>query len=304
MTDLYRILAAVAFGVSVYPLARRVLAPAPRRKARRSVRRETPASTHDPTSWLASLRVRLDRAGLERTSVAAYLSALGLAALAVFLVAYPFVGYNPVAAAFLSLLGPMAANSLLDRAAQRRWEVYKSQISAFIESFGYLLPLCGSVYSTLVEYARRAEEPIASDIRDIVSRFSAGEASISALLREWADRTGNFHLRLLADAVAVHEDTGGPVEDVIRQIHAAMRDEEVLNAERQAETAGQGLVVTFVASASMVIYAGLRWLAPELVAPLHTTGLGRMVMALVCLNQLLVVLYIRRMSANLRATSS
>lgn len=233
-------------------------------------------------------------AGLGTIPLPLALMATLLICVLVFKVVQGATGGNTAAGLALAPLGAIGVEAFLERAGRRRNLIYQEQITSFIESMSHMIPIHQSTYRAIMEYARSAPEPLAKELNHVVVEYMNG-TPLSETLSNWAKRSQNRYLDMMAGAIAVYEKNGGPIEDIVRQISNSIMEERMLDTERKSETAGQSLIVTILMLATILLYVLLHVTGPTMLEPLHTTKAGHVVMTVVAINQLLIVLYIRYM---------
>lgn len=245
---------------------------------------------------LRKLQLSLINAGLEFVSVPLFIILAGFLGLILGFAAMAATKNNVMVGLAFAPLGPILASGFLDKLAQKRTALYFEQITNFIESIGNLITVHDSVYTALLEYTKKAPEPIASELRQIILGYSEGHgSSIAENMLRWADRIQNEHIALLAEAIAIYEQNGGPIQDIIQHINNNIQEKKIEHMEKESETAGQGLVVSILSVSSIALYILMRTFMPDLVKALHDTGTGRLILGIAAFNQLFVILYMRYM---------
>jgi tight adherence protein B len=100
--------------------------------------------------------------------------------------------------------------------------------------------------------------------------------------------------RLLATTVGIQRQSGGDLAGLLDQLCATLRERQRLQAQVQALTAQGRMSAWVVGLLPLVLLLALQLLDPELVAPLWSTGTGRVLLGLGVLLETVGVLLLKR----------
>lgn len=125
--------------------------------------------------------------------------------------------------------------------------------------------------------AREGAAPLSEEWNSFLRDLQLG-ASIEKALAGLENRLPLAPIRSFVTAVTITLDTGGNLAGVLLTLAGTLRQEMVFQGKLKALTA-QGKISGYVVSGMpFALIAMLYVLAPELIAPLFTTGLGQLLL--------------------------
>jgi tight adherence protein B len=152
----------------------------------------------------------------------------------------------------------------------------------------------GFAFTQAVELAtKQLSPPISEELAQFLHDVSLG-ASTDVALQQMADRTGSYDLDMMVATIVIQRSTGGNLSEILDTVAETVRERERLQGEIRALTASQrftGLVLSLYPVMLVAIFFAL---APNTWKVLVTEELGRFLLAVAAVFQLLGMVTIRR----------
>ncbi|MCC7076516.1 MAG: type II secretion system F family protein [Acidimicrobiia bacterium] len=148
----------------------------------------------------------------------------------------------------LVVAGPGAWSASSARRHNQRLE---SQLAGAVEHVARAADAGGSLRQGLDAAAGRVDEPLATELRHAAGLVELGERPGPALAGV-AEQSSSTLFRLVASALAIHEETGGRLDKTLRGLATVIRDRRSTQAEVDAATAQARLSGVLVAGLPVV----------------------------------------------------
>ncbi len=153
---------------------------------------------------------------------------------------------------------------------------------AFIDKFPDALDMIvrsvksGFPLSTALQMlSENAEEPVRSEFRQVVDDLALGR-NLSQALARLSTRINEADIRFFVVVLAVQQETGGNLSEVIGNLSSVIRKRKQLRHKIKAMTS-EGKATGFVLGALPVfVFAALWFLQPGYLQPFFTDSLGQM----------------------------
>lgn len=225
--------------------------------------------------WMPFSAAEIELAGL-RTSVASLVVVvLSLSVTAL------FVGslVGPVFGVVLAGLVPLATKVVLRVLAGRRRKGFAEQLDETLQMLASALRAGHSLPRALDVVAQEAETPTAEELARIVNENRLGRDLVDALTQT-ADRMESQDFRWVAEAVAVHRDTGGNLNEVLDRVGETIRERGEVRA-KIAALASEGKLSGMVLMGLPIVVGGAYSLMnPGYMTPLFTTSTGHILVGI------------------------
>ncbi len=172
-----------------------------------------------------------------------------------------------------ALLVPVAAKVYIQVLTRRRREAFAKQLDDTIQMIASALRAGFSFPQALDAVARDADSPTAEEFARVINENRLGRDLVVAL-EQTADRMQSEDFRWVGEAVAIHRDTGGNLNEVLDRVGATMRSRNQLR-EQVSSLASEGKFSAVVLMVLPVGVAGFYSIVnPDYMAPLVGTTLG------------------------------
>ena len=228
------------------------------------------------SSWVPFRARELELAGLKATPGSLIVTVTAIAVALLF--AVTAITGDFLIAMLLAVLVPVIAKFILKVKTDRRRKAFKNQLDETLQIIASALRAGHSFTRALDAVATEAESPTAEEFARVINENRIGRDLIVALLQT-ADRMESEDFRWVAEAVAVHRDTGGNLNEVLDRVGQTMRERNQVRQQVDA-LAAEGKFSALVLMALPVIVAGaFSVINPTYLAPLFATRVGQMMLA-------------------------
>jgi tight adherence protein B len=228
------------------------------------------------SSWVPFRARELELAGLKATpgSLVVTVTAIAVALLfAVTVITGSFV-YGVLIAIFV----PVVAKLILKIKTGKRRKAFKGQLDETLQIIASALRAGHSFTRALDAVATESESPTAEEFARVINENRIGRDLIVAL-QQTADRMESEDFRWVAEAVAVHRDTGGNLNEVLDRVGQTMRERNQIRQEVET-LAAEGKFSGIVLMALPFVVAGaFSVMTPGYMTPMFTTTLGKVLLA-------------------------
>lgn len=228
------------------------------------------------SSWAPFRERELDLAGLSMTpgALVVTVGSIGVAALVVGFV----LTANVLVAILAGALVPVVAKLVLKVKIDQRRKAFAKQLDETIQMIASSLRAGHSFIRALDAVATEADSPTAEEFARVINENRIGRDLIVAL-EQTADRMASDDFRWVAEAVAVHRDAGGNLNEVLDRVGQTMRERNQIRQEVDT-LAAEGKFSGIVLMALPAVVAGAFSLVnPGYMDPMFTSSLGKMLLA-------------------------
>lgn len=228
-------------------------------------------------TWAPFPAHELELAGIAATAGSLVVTSISIAAAVAILVTVLtgslFLGL------LLAALVPVVAKLLVRVRMERRRKAFGDQLDETLQIIASALRAGHSFVRALDAVAQEAESPTSEEFVRIINEHRIGRDLIIAL-EQTAQRMDSEDFRWVAEAVAVHRDTGGNLNEVIDRVGTTMRERRQMR-EQVDSLAAEGKFSAIVLMALPPVGAGLFTLVnPGYVDPLVTEPFGQLMLVL------------------------
>jgi len=227
------------------------------------------------SNWVPFRARELELAGLKATPGSLIVTVTAIAV--TLLSAATALTGNIFIAILLALFVPVAAKFILKVKTGRRRKAFKDQLDETLQIMASALRAGHSFTRSLDAVATEAESPTAEEFARVINENRIGRDLIVAL-QQTADRMESEDFRWVAEAVAVHRDTGGNLNEVLDRVGQTMRERNQIRQQVDA-LAAEGKFSALILMALPVVVAGaFSLINPGYLGPLYDTNGGRIML--------------------------
>lgn len=226
-----------------------------------------------------TMRLRLQRAGLEVTPRAFWFASLGcgvLLASVVWLTAPNLPMIVPLLAGFVGTLGvPRWIVARLTRRRQNKFiDEFANAIDVIVRGVksGLPLPEC------LAIIARESPEPIAGEFTELVDQQRVGVPMQEAFERMMT-RMPMTEVRFFAIVIAIQQQAGGNLSEVLGNLSGVLRDRKRLQAKVSALSAEAKASAAVLGALPFIVMTLVYITTPAYISLLWTTRFGQFLLA-------------------------
>ena len=225
-----------------------------------------------------SLRMRLERAGLDITPRTYWIASAATAVLCALVARYMLAGSNAAMATMMMLVALIVGGFglprfVLSKITARRQKAFLSElpnaIDVIVRGIKSGLPL----NECLGVIARESAEPVAGEFREVIEQQRVG-LSLPEALQRMTDRVPLPEVNFLAIVVAIQQQSGGNLAEALSNLSSVLRERfkmamkvKALAAEAKASAMILGALPPGV---MMMVHIS----SPEYLAPLFNTRTG------------------------------
>ncbi len=242
---------------------------------------------------LASREVtlRLNRAGLGRYEPGDYYLAKVLAVAVPGLLALSLGG--PVAAAAAAAAGFLAPDFVLARLAARRLAAFEGQLVDALTVISSSLKSGHSFLQALNTVAREMPDPLGGEFAKVLRQINLGH-DLEAVLVDLTERVPSGDLELAVTAILIHREVGGNLSHILDNIITTIRERVEIRGQVRTLTAQGRLSGLIVSLLPLALGLFMFVVNPEYMRPLWTEGIGRLMLGLALVFEVLGLWWIRK----------
>jgi tight adherence protein B len=226
----------------------------------------------EPYGFAQTIQKRILQAGSSTSVATLMMSSVGLF-LGGYFIAWlfaPMVLIDMAAGAGLGLL----PYGILSFKRTRRISAFNAVLAESIDMLARALRAGHSVVGGMEMLAENAQEPAASEFREIFKQQNLGLPMRDALM-QLLDRVPSADLRVLVTAILVQKDTGGNLAEVLDRTVFVIRERLRIQGEIQVQTAQGRLTGWILSSLPLVMLVLLNLVNPGYSQILFTDPFGR-----------------------------
>jgi tight adherence protein B len=180
-------------------------------------------------------------------------------------------------ALLLAVLVPVAAKVVLKLKTDRRRKAFAGQLDDTIQMIASALRAGQSFSQALDAVATDSDSPTAEEFARVINENRIGRDLVVAL-EQTAQRMDSEDFLFVAEAVAVHRDTGGNLNEVLDRVGQTMRERNQVR-QQVASLASEGKFSAVILMLLPVAVAGFySILNPQYMVPMFTASIGRILL--------------------------
>jgi tight adherence protein B len=235
------------------------------------------------SSWMPFSAKELELAGLRVTPGNLVVTVAAVAVTAFSVIA--LLSGNFALGILVALLVPVGTKLFLRIKTDRRRRLFMKQLDETIQMIASALRAGHSFTRALDAVATESESPTAEEFARVINENRIGRDLVVAL-EQTAERMQSDDFRWVAEAVAIHRDTGGNLNEVLDRVGATMRERNQVR-EKVMSLASEGRFSAVILMLLPVLVGGFYAIInPTYMALMINTGTGRFLLGIS------VVLYI------------
>jgi tight adherence protein B len=203
------------------------------------------------------------------------------------------ISHSFIAAAAGAALGAAAPAFYVRRKRDQRRARFSEQLPGVIELMSRALRAGHPLVHGLELAAQDAPEPLASEFRLAYDEHRFGMPLEEAMIR-LGERLELTEVRILITAIIVQREAGGNIAEVFTRLAQLMRERVVLNRQVQVHTAQGRLSGTLLSALPIAVGLLLLVLNPDYMMVLFKDPLGRNLLAVAAVLQIIGHFWIKR----------
>ncbi|MDQ0894606.1 type II secretion system F family protein [Agromyces ramosus] len=195
-------------------------------------------------------------------------------------------GTSFVWAILLALLAPVGAKFVVSGRTSRRRARFRDQIDDTVQMMAGSLRAGHGLSRTVGAVASEAESPTSEELARVVNEVRLGR-SLAESLSVTAQRMQSEDFEWVAQAVAINQETGGNLAEVLDQVGKTIRDRNEIRRQVKALSAEGRLSAIVLIALPIVVFLFLIIVQPTYFNAFFSTVVG--VVALILAGVLLIV---------------
>lgn len=229
------------------------------------------------SGWMPFRAKELELAGL-RVTPGNFLVTVGAITITTFLVISLLTG-NILFGILLAVVVPVGAKVVLRVKTGRRRTLFTKQLDETIQMIASALRAGHSFTRALDAVATESESPTAEEFARVINENRIGRDLVVAL-EQTAERMQSDDFRWVAEAVAIHRDTGGNLNEVLDRVGATMRERNQVRQKVQS-LASEGRFSAVILMLLPILVGGFYALInPSYMALLINTSTGLVLLSI------------------------
>jgi len=236
----------------------------------------------------------LARAGLNITPAEYLLLRIGAVALGVLIGLFRFgISIGPIVIGALGFIIPPLVVGYLQR---RRQNMFNEQLAGMLQLLSNSLKTGYAIDRALETVATKSQPPVSTEFERVTTEITLGtsvEDALSALLL----RINSPDLEFIVTAILLHTRVGGNLAEVLDNISDTLRDRLQTKRDMSVLTAQSRASASIITGLPILLALGLYVFVPGYFAPMTSTFVGYVLLAIAGLLILVGNILIRRMTA-------
>lgn len=244
-----------------------------------------------------SLRLRLQRAGLEMTPRAFWMASTvsGLAAALLVIVSFEMTLLMKIVALVAGFVGTFGVPRwVLAKLTSRRQQKFLNELANSLDVVVRGMKSGLPLNECLQIIARESPEPVAGEFREVVEQQRVGVTLTDALER-LAQRMPLPEVRFLAIVIGIQQQTGGNLSEALGNLSGVLRDRIRMQMKVKALSAEAKTSAAVLACLPPGVMIMTYLASPDYIDPLFTTKMGNFFIAVGLLWMTMGVLVMRKM---------
>ena len=227
------------------------------------------------TTTTARLQTVLAAAGIRlrpgEFGVIVVLAGVGAGGIATILSGWPILGMT----ALVTI--PVGAYAWMRRRATKRRRALETQLPTVLQLLAGSLDSGASMLHAMEIVASEGDAPLATEFARVVAESQVGRPLIDSL-QAMADRCGTQDIDWTVEAIRIQYATGGSLSDTLRVLADFMRARVEVRAEVRALSAEARFSGKILTALPIGVGGFLLLFRRDYMAPLYTTGLGKILL--------------------------
>ena len=235
----------------------------------------------DPTKQKVTLRMKLERAGLEDDPKNFYIASAVLGVVCAISAYFsmpnkPFTMSAAMAAAFIGAFG--LPRFILSKMITRRQTKFLNELANSIDVIVRGVKSGLPLNECLQVIARESPEPVCSEFKDVVEQQRIG-VPLGEALERLIQRLPLAEVKFLSIVIAIQQQAGGNLSEALGNLSNVLRDRLKIKLKVKALSAEAKSSAMVLASLPPGVVVMVTMTAPEYIAPLYETRMGNLFVA-------------------------
>ncbi|MDE3095642.1 MAG: type II secretion system F family protein [Chloroflexota bacterium] len=240
------------------------------------------------------LATQLERADLTLQPGEYVLLRFGLAFLGLIVTVFLIQGtFGYVAAAVAAVVGYNLPKVYMTRRRDKRVEKLNAQLPEALTIISNALKAGFGLLQALNSAADQLEHPIATELGRTIHEMNIGSSAEESLLA-LSERSGSYDLDIVVTAILVQRTVGGNLGEILDTVAETMRDRIRIRGEIRTLTSQQKLTGIVIGLLPIGIGVLFQIMSPGYINPLFTTTMGKILIGLAVVLEVIGVLVIQR----------
>lgn len=207
-------------------------------------------------------------------------ASLLLGALVVMLVPFPIVGIA------VAPIGFVVVGFWVKRRIHSRMRKLESQLAELLQMLASGLRAGFGLVQAMEQAAEQLPAPISVELRRTMRDMAMG-ASVEQALGALNDRVGSPDFDIVVTAILIQRSVGGNLAEILDNVAHTMRERERIRGEIRALTAQQRMTGFVIGGIPVALLLAFNLLSPEFASLLFTEPLGRMMLGVAAVLEVL-----------------
>ncbi len=240
------------------------------------------------------LAVQLERADLTLQPGEYVLLRFGLAFLGLIVTVFLIQGtFGYAAGVVAAVVGYNLPKLYMTRRRDKRVEKLNAQLPEALTIISNALKAGFGLLQALSSAADQLEHPIATELGRTIHEMNVGSSAEESLLA-LSERSGSYDLDIVVTAILVQRTVGGNLGEILDTVAETMRDRIRIRGEIRTLTSQQKLTGIVIGLLPIGIGVLFQILSPGYINPLFTTTMGKILIGLAVVLEVIGVLVIQR----------
>lgn len=206
------------------------------------------------------------------------------------------LGGSLTAAFIAALLGALLPGRLIRLLRKRRLQKLEEQLVSGIQTLASGVRAGLNLVQSMQLVARDGPAPLSQEFAHLVREYEYG-MPLDEAMDNASRRIGSADYRLLLAALKTHRQRGGNLGETLDRIAASIREIQRLESRVQSLTAQGRATARWLGAMPAVVVGILYLIEPAGVVLMLTTGIGKAILGLVIILNVIGFLWIRRIMA-------
>lgn len=176
----------------------------------------------------------------------------------------------------------------------KKREKFIQQLPNAIDLFISVLKSGHSIPQAIKAVAEEMQAPCGPEFNEVLQRINLGQSLPNALAIS-SNKYQSFELDLISRATAIQMEVGGSLADLLEKTNKTLRERLTLKRHILVLTASSRLTAWIVGIMPFVIGAIFSYLNPQYMSPLFETDLGKGLMVLAVVLEIIGILVMRKL---------
>ncbi|QDU99205.1 type II secretion system F family protein [Lignipirellula cremea] len=198
---------------------------------------------------------------------------------------------DPLAASAGVILGGAGLFGYLNWAKAKRLKAIQEQFPGALDILARAVRAGESLEQAIELTADATKAPVSTEFRRTAKQLELG-LSVSAAMRAFSRRIGLLDIRIFANSMTLHRETGGSLPTVLERLAAVIRDRMEYHRQLRSITSSGRFSVVVISALGPILFAYLFLVQPEYGKGLWGDPIGRWAILLAVISQLIGIAWV------------